>query len=95
MLKVKGGVLPKNLVIAAAAANAASEMAVTATITSGSDGQHMKGSRHYTYDALDFRRRGWGRETVDIFVNNRVVARGEVVVVDDKFGVRITEIVSA
>lgn len=31
---------------------------------------------------------------VDIFVNDRMIARGEVVVVDDKFGVRITELVS-
>lgn len=33
-------------------------------------------------------------EAVDIFVNDRPVAMGEVVVVDDKFGVRITELVS-
>ncbi|HVP21221.1 MAG TPA: flagellar motor switch protein FliN [Anaerolineaceae bacterium] len=33
-------------------------------------------------------------EAVDIFVNDRQVAMGEVVVVDDKFGVRITELVS-
>ena len=33
-------------------------------------------------------------DPVEVFVNNRVVARGEVVVVDDKFGVRITEIVT-
>jgi flagellar motor switch protein FliN/FliY len=32
-------------------------------------------------------------EAVDIFVNDRMLARGEVVVVDDKFGVRITELV--
>lgn len=31
--------------------------------------------------------------TVDIVVNGRLVARGDVVVVDDSFGVRITEIV--
>lgn len=31
-------------------------------------------------------------EPVEILVNNRVVARGEVVVVDDRFGVRITEL---
>jgi flagellar motor switch protein FliN len=34
-------------------------------------------------------------DPVDIFVNDRLMARGEVVVVDDKFGVRITELVSA
>lgn len=33
-------------------------------------------------------------EPVDILVNDRVIARGEVVVVDDRFGVRITEVLS-
>ncbi len=33
-------------------------------------------------------------DPVDIFVNDRMVAHGEVVVVDDKFGVRITEMVA-
>jgi flagellar motor switch protein FliN len=32
-------------------------------------------------------------EAVDVFVNNSLIARGDVVVVDDKFGVRITELV--
>ncbi len=34
-------------------------------------------------------------EAVDVLVNDRLMARGEVVVVDDKFGIRITEIVAA
>ena len=34
-------------------------------------------------------------DAVDIFVNDCMVARGEVVIVDDKFGVRITEMVSS
>jgi flagellar motor switch protein FliN/FliY len=34
-------------------------------------------------------------DPVDVFVNDRMVARGEVVVVDDKFGVRIIEMVSS
>mgnify|MGYP001049134809 CR=1 FL=1 len=34
-------------------------------------------------------------EPVDIYVNNKLIARGEVVVIDENFGVRITEIVSA
>lgn len=34
-------------------------------------------------------------EPVEVIVNNKVVARGEVVVVDECFGVRITEIVSS
>ncbi len=33
-------------------------------------------------------------DAVDVFVNEHLIARGEVVVVDDKFGVRITELVS-
>lgn len=33
-------------------------------------------------------------EPLDIIVNDRLVARGEAVVVNDKFGVRITDIVS-
>jgi flagellar motor switch protein FliN/FliY len=33
-------------------------------------------------------------EPVDILVNERLIARGEVVVVDENFGVRITEIIS-
>jgi flagellar motor switch protein FliN/FliY len=31
---------------------------------------------------------------VDVLVNGRLVARGEVVVIEDNFGVRITEIVN-
>ena len=34
-------------------------------------------------------------EPVDVMVNGRLVARGEVVVIEDNFGVRITEILSA
>jgi flagellar motor switch protein FliN/FliY len=34
-------------------------------------------------------------EPVDLLVNGRPIARGEVVVVDEEFGLRITEIVSA
>jgi flagellar motor switch protein FliN/FliY len=31
-------------------------------------------------------------EPVDVLVNNRLIARGEVVVIDDRFGVRITDV---
>ena len=31
-------------------------------------------------------------EPVDIFVNNRLIAKGEVVVIDENFGVRVTDI---
>jgi flagellar motor switch protein FliN len=33
-------------------------------------------------------------DPVDIFVNNKLIARGEVVVIDDNFGVRVTDILS-
>ena len=34
-------------------------------------------------------------EAIDIYVNNRLVARGEVVLVEDKIGVTMTEIIKA
>lgn len=34
-------------------------------------------------------------EAVDIYVNNRLVARGEVVVVEDRLGVTMTEIIKS
>ena len=33
-------------------------------------------------------------ETLDVLANQRLIARGEVVVVDEKYGIRLTEIVS-
>lgn len=33
-------------------------------------------------------------DAVDVLVNDKLMARGEVVVVDDKFGIRITEILT-
>ncbi len=32
-------------------------------------------------------------EAIDIYVNNRLIARGEVVLVDDKLGITMTEII--
>lgn len=34
-------------------------------------------------------------EAIDVYVNNNLVARGEVVVVDDKLGITMTEVVKA
>jgi flagellar motor switch protein FliN/FliY len=34
-------------------------------------------------------------EPVDVYLNDRLVARGEVVVVDDKLGITMTEIIKA
>ena len=33
-------------------------------------------------------------EPVDILVNNKLIAKGEVVVIDENFGVRVTSIIS-
>ena len=33
-------------------------------------------------------------EQIDIYVSEKLVARGEVVVVDEKFGIRLTDIIS-
>ncbi|MBN1828907.1 MAG: flagellar motor switch protein FliN [Deltaproteobacteria bacterium] len=33
-------------------------------------------------------------EPMDVFINDRLIARGEVVVVNEKFGVRLTDVVS-
>lgn len=33
-------------------------------------------------------------DTVEIFVNEKLLGKGEVIVINDKFGVRITEIIS-
>jgi flagellar motor switch protein FliN/FliY len=35
-----------------------------------------------------------GGEPLDVYVNGKPIARGEAVIVNDKFGVRLTEIVS-
>lgn len=55
MLKVKRGVKPKILVIAAAAINAAIDKEWDVVITSGNDSTHMVGSKHYSWEALDLR----------------------------------------
>lgn len=55
MLKIKAGVRPHLLTIAAAVANVAAQWNITVTITSGTDGVHMQWSKHYTFDALDIR----------------------------------------
>lgn len=57
-LKFKAGVkVPRVCVIAAAAVNAANqcELGMELVVTSGNDSLHMRGSRHYVDEALDFR----------------------------------------
>lgn len=55
MLKVKAGVRPRNLVIAAAIANTAELLRLELVITSGTDGRHKRNSKHYSGEALDMR----------------------------------------
>jgi flagellar motor switch protein FliN/FliY len=33
-------------------------------------------------------------ETLEVLANQRLIARGEVVVINDKYGIRLTEIIS-
>lgn len=56
-LKVKRGVHPVSLIIAAAGINAALDLNIEAdiVITSGNDGEHLSFSKHYANAALDFR----------------------------------------
>jgi len=58
VLKIKDGVTPPNLIIAAAAANVGAALGIEVTITAGTDGKHMVGSRHYIGAALDIRLMG-------------------------------------
>lgn len=69
MIKVKSGVTPANLIIAAASANVAQEMGITIYITSGTDGKHMEGSRHYVGQALDFRTSNLIKNEIDRFMD--------------------------
>ena len=47
---------------------------------------------HALAGALEETAKAWG--PLDILVNGRLIARGEAVVVNDKFGIRLTDIVS-
>lgn len=33
-------------------------------------------------------------EPIDVYVNNKIVAKGEIVIVDDKIGVTLTEVIA-
>jgi len=69
MLKIKTGVRPRSFVILAAAANAALFMGIEVTITAGTDGKHMTGSKHYTGEAVDIRTSSFASpQELDAFV---------------------------
>lgn len=69
MLKIKAGVTPKNLVIAAALANAAWDLPFDVVITSGTDGTHMKGSKHYSGNALDVRTSNIPKDWLKVYID--------------------------
>ena len=73
MIRIKDGVTPHNLIICAAAANVGQALGLDVTITSGTDGKHMTGSKHYTGDALDIRLLG---EHTDDFAHDLGVRLG-------------------
>ena len=52
---IKSGVRPKSLLLLAAVSNVARDLEWDVTITSGNDSKHMKGSRHYSGEAIDIR----------------------------------------
>jgi len=54
-IKIKRGVQPDSLMLMAALANTAEIWSLDVTVTSGSDGKHRQGSRHYTDQAIDVR----------------------------------------
>jgi hypothetical protein len=86
MLKVKAGVKPANLIIAAAAANVSEELTLTIWITSGTDGKHMKTSLHYEGAALDFRISNLLKEDIKVFMmamKRRLGARYDVILESD------------
>lgn len=55
MIFVKRSVEPPLIRLVAAVANVASTLPDSVTITSGIDGRHKVGSRHYTASAIDIR----------------------------------------
>ena len=44
--------------------------------------------------AVDKEDRGRAGEPLEVYVNGKLVARGEAVVINEKFGVRLTDIIS-
>ena len=55
LVTLKNTVKPEALVILSAAANTASELSISITVTSGNDSKHKTDSRHYTNQAIDLR----------------------------------------
>ena len=86
MVKIKSNVKPPSLVILAAAANTAQELAIEIMVTSGNDSTHMKGSRHYVNAALDFRSKDMPYPTRSKFMailQKRLGPKYQVILEDD------------
>lgn len=68
-LAVKRGVKPPVFLIVAGVVNAMDDLGLQqgVVITSGNDGRHMTGSRHYTFEAVDFRTKHLPREVLTPF----------------------------
>lgn len=63
--------VPKVCIIAAAAINAANVAGLNkeVLVTSGNDGSHMEGSKHYDDEALDFRTKHLTKDEKSAFIN--------------------------
>ena len=70
-----------------------SDVEMTVTVELGRTKMKVRDLLRMTEGSLIELGRGIG-EAVDVLVNGSVIARGDVVVVDDELGIRITEFVS-
>ena len=70
LITLKNTVKPASLVILAAAANAASELDLTITITSGNDSKHANNSKHYECAAIDIRSKTMTPADKKAFISN-------------------------
>ena len=70
-----------------------SDVEMTVTVELGRAKMRVRDLLRMTEGSLVELGRGIG-EPVDVLVNGSVIARGDVVVVDDELGIRITEFVS-
>lgn len=68
MIRMKDGVEPRSFWILAAVSDVSDYMTVPIIITSGTDGKHMTGSKHYTGEAVDIRSRNMTPLQRDYFV---------------------------
>ena len=70
------------------------DVPVSVCVEIGKTRRKMKEVMNYTQGSVILLDKRTG-DSVDITVNGQIIARGDVVVIDDNFGVRITEIVNS